>query len=256
MYQRVLHVEPENLELRRYIADLISQINTQQAAAKLARQMDDLAVRQQGEADKASWVLPTARMAGSSAADIRPLRKNQGGMAPLSKEEFREELRRQADEARARKEAARRAEALLEKKETEVVEVAHRLDKYNNHVGGGNDKLAYQQEMRLALERERERRRQRIAEEHMFHATPGESGIFAGDGERVVNERQRQEYERRLVEQYSQRQQQADIWPQHGEAAPGLGADGATGSALTSRGLAWCSWRWWQAAGVSQVQPR
>ena len=70
-----------------------------------------------------------------------------GMLTPMSKEEYKQELKLQAEEARQRKERAKVDEALMEKRQVEAAEIQHNLHKYNSHVGDGNDKLALKQEM-------------------------------------------------------------------------------------------------------------
>ena len=47
---------------------------------------------------------------------------------PLSKDAYKFELQRQADEAQQRREQAKREEALMDKKQVEANEIRHRME--------------------------------------------------------------------------------------------------------------------------------
>ncbi|GAX79366.1 hypothetical protein CEUSTIGMA_g6808.t1 [Chlamydomonas eustigma] len=205
LYQRVLSSEPGNLELRQYVAGVVNKINLRHSSGTQYNQQ--LPPHRPSSANSLSNIrgrIPPAvtvmsnqqyvssRGSGSlldqmNAADRglfdRPLRKGNGPSVPLSKEDYRAELKRQALDAQMRKEQQVAEDKLLDKKQAEVNEVKRRLDMYNNHVGVGNDKISLNLEMAQHRQQYQERRRKEYEEEQAYGGFKS-SGVFAGEGER------------------------------------------------------------------------
>eukprot|EP00955_Chlamydomonas_euryale_P086993 364262-Chlamydomonas_euryale.AAC.9 len=198
LYERVLSGEPDNWELRLYIQGLSSRINAMAARSKASIRADGVAssarvmgarqefeARMNGHFGAASLLQPdmedNRRTVGRLAANNGPGKGRLEQPVVLTPEQYRAELAQQAQEAKARKQAARAADALAEKREVQEQQRRGALEQYDMHVGNDNNKLKAKGEHEKQMCELRERRQANYQQQQADLAQQL-AGVFGGHG--------------------------------------------------------------------------
>ncbi|GLI67370.1 hypothetical protein VaNZ11_011549 [Volvox africanus] len=174
VYQQLL-LRPDhfhNVHLRDHLAELIKKVNRRQAEAKVLERAAEL------EEEGRLWPgrprgleSPRGRIPGVPRAD-----KPVGPVMPMSPEAYRAELAAQAMENRRRREEAKKEEELRGQKEVAIAAAMEALDRHRRQVVGGNDRLAFANDLEEERkERQEERRRQFYAEWDQYKPVAGPS---------------------------------------------------------------------------------